>query len=137
MAGKSSTIITFEATPYYDKNIYVDHTSIPGLTGIQEEEISGTLPCEFYMYQNFPNPFNPTTKIKIALPVSGDVAMSIYDVLGREVTRLLTGSHNAGRYLVTWDASSFGSGIYFARLVFKAESDYKTRTKNIKLLLAK
>jgi len=62
--------------------------------------------------------------------------MGIYDILGREVASLMTGHYNAGRYSVTWDAGSYGSGVYFARLMFNGDNN-KVNTKNIKVLLTK
>jgi flagellar hook assembly protein FlgD len=68
------------------------------------------------MNQNFPNPFNPTTTIKYALPQATKVNIKIYDILGREVETLINEIQNAGTYSVNWDASNFPSGVYFYKL---------------------
>ena len=81
-----------------------------------DERIYTSIPNEFALMPNFPNPFNPMTNISYSLPVSGDVTLIIYNLLGEEVTRLVDGFRAAGEYNSTWDASNFASGIYFYRL---------------------
>ncbi len=76
----------------------------------------GTLPDEFALLQNFPNPFNPATTISFALPEASDVELIIYNIAGQEVTRLINGHFEAGVHSIEWDASAKASGIYFYRL---------------------
>lgn len=83
--------------------------------------LSTTLPTEYRLSQNFPNPFNPTTTIQYQLPKSGDVVLSVYDLRGELVKTILSGRQNAGYYAVNVDFSDLSSGVYFYRL--KA-SDY-------------
>lgn len=73
-------------------------------------------PTSFELRQNFPNPFNPATTIEYTLLQSGDVSLIIYDMLGEEVTRLVSEKQQAGYHNVIWDASNLASGIYFYRL---------------------
>ena len=86
---------------------------------------SNGLPTTYAFDAAYPNPFNPTTHIKYALPTAGQVSLVIYDLSGREVARLIDGYQPAGRYKSTWNAGSFASGIYFAR--FKAAGFIKTQ----------
>jgi hypothetical protein len=79
----------------------------------------------------YPNPFNPTTNFKVNLNEAGNVSLSIYDVCGREVIRLMDGFHAQGAYNLEWDASTAPSGVYLARL---EAGDYSTVQK---LLLLK
>jgi len=65
---------------------------------------------------NYPNPFNPTTTIKFALPKSSKVLLSVYNLSGEEIIHLLDEEKNAGYHKVIWDASGFTSGLYFYRL---------------------
>ncbi|HTP79036.1 MAG TPA: endo-1,4-beta-xylanase [Bacteroidota bacterium] len=74
------------------------------------------LPSTFALNQNYPNPFNPTTVISFELPVSSDVRLRIYDLLGSDVATLANGSFPAGTHQVTWNAGSNPSGVYFYRL---------------------
>jgi hypothetical protein len=79
--------------------------------------IKGTnLPLVFSLAQNFPNPFNPVTTIKYALPKDVKVVIKIYDILGREVRTLVNEFRKAGYYDVKFDMSSYASGVYFYRI---------------------
>lgn len=77
---------------------------------------NSNIPNEYSLSQNFPNPFNPVTKISFTLPASGFVTMKVYDQLGKEVATLVNGSRNAGNYSVDFDGSKLSSGVYFYRL---------------------
>ena len=90
---------------------------------------------EYALNQNYPNPFNPSTEIDYALPVAGNVLLVRYDVLGREVTTLAKGYHDAGRYTAHWNAGAIASGAYFARLTVVGDVGNNLYTKNIKMLL--
>lgn len=65
---------------------------------------------------NYPNPFNPSTKIQFSLPKAAYVTLKIYNSLGQEVTKLVSENMNAGTYTTEWNASGFASGVYFCRL---------------------
>jgi hypothetical protein len=71
---------------------------------------------DFALYQNYPNPFNPTTAISFQLSAVSQVALKVFDVLGREVASLVEGQKEAGFYTVQWNASGLPSGIYLYRL---------------------
>ena len=80
-----------------------------------------TLPAAFSLADNFPNPFNPATTIKYALPQAVDVELTVYNVVGQPVRTLVAEHQNAGRYVVEWDATndsghSLSSGMYFYHL---------------------
>lgn len=80
-------------------------------------ELTIGLPNTFALKQNYPNPFNPSTKIEFNLPVNGNVLLKIYDVSGKEVTRLINNEfRNAGNYSVDFNAKSLASGVYFYKL---------------------
>ena len=79
------------------------------------------VPTEFALHNNYPNPFNPTTTINYDLPQDGSVRLIIYDVMGREVTRLVNGFTPAGYHSVRWDArnkmgENVSAGVYFYHL---------------------
>ncbi len=74
------------------------------------------IPDKVELHQNYPNPFNPFTIISFDLPVSSEVYLAVYDILGREVTTLKNGSLEAGTHFVSFDASNLSSGVYLYRL---------------------
>ena len=78
--------------------------------------IAGEIPVDFHLYSNYPNPFNPTTKIKFDIPKSSYVKLIVYDVLGREIKTLVNEKLNAGRYDVSWTGSDYPSGVYIYKL---------------------
>jgi hypothetical protein len=73
-------------------------------------------PETIILHENYPNPFNPVTKINYQLPVRNYVELSIYNSLGQKVATLVTEQQNAGNYQVEWDASGFASGVYLYQL---------------------
>ena len=83
------------------------------------------LPKSFSLGQNFPNPFNPTTEINYRLAAAGRVALKVYDVLGRTVATLVDEREEAGKYSVTFNASSLPSGVYIYRLTDGSYSKIK------------
>lgn len=74
------------------------------------------MPKPMSLCQNYPNPFNPTTTIRYSLPKSSNVKLTIYDIQGREIARLVDGQQSAGWKEVQWNASRASSGIYFYRI---------------------
>ncbi len=82
-------------------------------TGISENQISRD---SYNLYQNYPNPFNPTTTIEFEIPKASNVTLKIFNIIGEEVTTLVSDRLTAGSYTYEWDASSVASGIYMYRL---------------------
>ncbi|MXW65226.1 MAG: T9SS type A sorting domain-containing protein [Bacteroidetes bacterium SB0662_bin_6] len=103
------------------------------VTGVEDAET--TLPTDFVLEGNYPNPFNPATEIVYALPQQVHVILTVYDVSGREVRRLVNASQAPGRYRVRWDGKdaqgqSVRSGVYFYRLA----TDVWQKTQSMVLL---
>jgi hypothetical protein len=80
------------------------------------EDISSSLPTRFRLYQNCPNPFNPSTTISYDLPVRSHVTLRIFNVLGQEVATLVNGEVGPGKHEVGWNAQRLASGVYAYRL---------------------
>ncbi len=74
-----------------------------------------SLPKDYILAQNFPNPFNPVTQIRYALPHNGKVRLEIYNITGERVAVLVDGQQEAGYRSVTWNADGVASGIYFCK----------------------
>jgi len=88
---------------------------------VSVREISSPIPKLFTLYQNYPNPFNPTTTFRFTIPRTGHVKFTIYDVLGREVIRLLDDVKMTGTYELKWSGKNtagqeIASGMYFYRM---------------------
>jgi len=73
-------------------------------------------PDRFVLYQNYPNPFNSSTVISYQLPVSGDITLKVYDLLGREVATLVYEYKPAGKYQTEFNSATLSSGVYFYQL---------------------
>ncbi|HEX2787538.1 MAG TPA: T9SS type A sorting domain-containing protein [Ignavibacteria bacterium] len=95
---------------------------ISQVTGINI--LSENIPNKYSLSQNFPNPFNPTTRINFSIPNSGFVSLKVYDMLGREVSVLVNEKLTAGEYSYDFDAGILQSGIYF--YCFQANKFSKT-----------
>ncbi|MBI5474646.1 MAG: T9SS type A sorting domain-containing protein, partial [Ignavibacteriae bacterium] len=85
-----------------------------------KDVLSSVLPKEFSLGNNFPNPFNPTTTIPVALPHVADVSVKIYSILGEEVQTVFSGTLQPGKHYLTWDGRNrFGNavatGMYIVR----------------------
>jgi subtilisin-like proprotein convertase family protein len=98
------------------------------LVGVNEIAIAK--PLEFSLDQNFPNPFNPETKLRFRIPVQSSVRLTVFDILGREVRTLVNEVKNPGTYEVVFDARTMASGTYFCRM----EAGTFVETKKILLL---
>ena len=92
-------------------------------TGINS--VTNEIPVEFKLFQNYPNPFNPVTKIQYQIVNQGMVTLKVYDLLGREVKLLVNEIKSPGKYIVSFDASSLSSGVYFYKISAGEFSDVK------------
>lgn len=81
-------------------------------TGITNNEI----PVKFYLSQNFPNPFNPVTKINYGVAKATNVSVKVFDLLGKEVATLVNEYQASGNYFTTFDATLYPTGIYYYRI---------------------
>ena len=124
-----------KAAYVYENQIYfADSYSLyifTGSVGVDPESPSAFVPDNYALMQNFPNPFNPETSLIFHMKNPGNITLTVYDIQGREVTRLAEGWYGAGVHEVSFDAANLPSGTYFAN--FKAEGFSQT----CKMLLIK
>jgi len=85
------------------------------ITGVPEQT-SEAVPSSFALSQNYPNPFNPTTTVEFSVPVATHVTLTVTDLLGRELQRVVDGTMKPGRYRVGIEGSALPSGVYFYTL---------------------
>ncbi|MDO8549586.1 MAG: T9SS type A sorting domain-containing protein, partial [Ignavibacteria bacterium] len=83
------------------------------VTGIDDDIVSLT---DFKLFNNYPNPFNPSTIIKYSVPQHSFVKLTIYDALGKEVNEIISGIRDAGVYEENFNAASLSSGVYFYKI---------------------
>ncbi|MFC2092744.1 right-handed parallel beta-helix repeat-containing protein [Bacteroidota bacterium] len=97
---------------------YVDYIPylLDSVNVVSIKYLQTVIPDNFVLYQNFPNPFNPTTNIRFDVQQSSYIKLIVFDILGKEVATLVSGKFRAGSYEVDWNASNYPSGVYFYTL---------------------
>lgn len=92
----------------------IDNLSFGPPVGVQE--ITSNIPENFDLKQNYPNPFNPSTKINFSIAEQSFVELIVYDLLGREIEKLVSSNYPAGEYSADFNAENLPNGIYIARM---------------------
>ncbi len=106
-------------------NIFIDTNDTPvGVPGINNQPVS------YSLKQNYPNPFNPSTQIDYELAGDGFVRLTVFDITGREISKLVNKFQRAGIHAVMFDAENLSSGLYF----YKIETNGFTETRKMTLL---
>lgn len=107
-------------------------TEISLVTITNVNPVSGNFPDKYNLYQNYPNPFNPQTKIKFDVPsgTTGNIRITIYDGVGRELSTLLNEPLAGGEFEVTFNGAQFPSGIYY----YKIQSNQFSQVKKMMLI---
>jgi hypothetical protein len=131
LAPGDSQIIKFIIDPSFFNNfypIYLDliidskfndiSPQIKVVLGIKTpiDKPEPNLPNKYVLYQNYPNPFNPITTIEFSLPKTELATLKVYNILGQEVSTLVSDKLNEGIYKYEWDASGYASGVYYYKL---------------------
>ena len=75
------------------------------------------IPAEFILSAAYPNPFNPVTTLRFALPEDIKVILEIYDINGRTISKLIDNNMEAGYHSIIWNAENHSSGVYFIKMV--------------------
>jgi hypothetical protein len=116
---KKNGYITFANTGYFDSSwdgydiIVANLANI--ITDIEYKE--NLIPSDYSLNQNFPNPFNPSTTIEFSLPKSEFVELKVYNILGKEVSTLVSNKLNQGNHTYQFDGNNLASGVYYYQLV--------------------
>ncbi len=116
-----------EGDDYFFSDVLLEEYVTGSTTAVEEEVVSR--PLVFGLEQNSPNPFNPETTISFTTAERDHVRLIVYDLLGREVARLVDGNQEAGRHSVRFRADGIASGMYF----FRIESGSFVETKRMVL----
>ncbi len=129
-AAWDTTVVLFNTTnpQQFRVRIFRQPTSVeldPGnwilkdVTQLSSADFSMIVPAKYSLEQNFPNPFNPSTKIRFSIPSQQLVSLRVFDLLGKEVRTLANGEMPAGVNDIFWDAGDVASGVYLYRLQTK------------------
>ncbi|MBK8550387.1 MAG: T9SS type A sorting domain-containing protein [Ignavibacteria bacterium] len=121
-------------------NIFFDisnaNFTLSNQVGVQNNETG--IPGDYALSQNFPNPFNPSTKINFDLPYNSNVTLKIMDISGKEIATIVKGFYSAGSYNVTFSANEYGtglaSGIYFYKVIAESDKGNFVTTKKMTLI---
>ncbi len=97
------------------KNLYAQRLN-GFVVGIEPNQPGADHPVDFALYAPYPNPFNPEVRICYSLPEAGDIRLTVYNLMGREVAVLKEGWHPSGTEELTWRADNLASGFYVIRL---------------------
>ncbi len=130
----SNTLICYYATSVNQagQSSPSNKVGVHGMADFSIDEIAEaaevTMPTEFTIRDNYPNPFNPTTTIRYDIPDAARVSLIIYDIMGREIRRLIDGVVEPGYHRAVWDARNdlgveVSSGVYIYRFTAQPVSD--------------
>jgi hypothetical protein len=108
-----ASIIIKSSDPFTPSVIIPVHLIVEPVVGVENELI---VPTVYELFQNYPNPFNPNTTIKYSIPNTSKVKLTLFNLLGEEVTTLVNEEKVAGNYTIEFDAASLPSGVYFYQL---------------------
>jgi hypothetical protein len=122
----SATVFSLVALSKYGWTVSASdgfYATVPGdtsyvytstLTAVKEN--GNNIPSDYALYQNYPEPFNPTTIIEYDIPKPSYVTLTVYDILGRKVETLVSAEKSPGHYETSFDGAGLPSGVYFYRL---------------------
>ena len=116
---KSDEYVEFDGWYIDDIQVKIFTKKLTGISG------SKTIPNKNYLEQNYPNPFNPSTEINFQIAENGFVNLTIYNVLGQEVAKLVNKNMTAGNHSISFDASNLTGGVYFYKLMSDRFSQVK------------
>ena len=126
----------------YESRVYtvsVTQDTLKLLGPITDVRSAQELPARFVVHPNYPNPFNPSTVVSFEVPAAAEVAVVVYDILGREVVRLFDGLCAAGFHRVVWDTRatpglSASSGVYYVRVTAAAGGSVVSESRSMLLI---
>ena len=136
--GKEEIIVSLQNYPNTGYRLLSDIYKPDSTTNVIQEIPES--PENYFLYQNYPNPFNPATTIRFSIPKRSLVSLTVYNMLGKEITTLLEKELSPGNYTINWEARDSNglplpSGVYLIRL--SANNKAGNYTRIIKALLLK
>jgi hypothetical protein len=143
-----SALVTISFSPKtigsFSDTLFIVNNSVSGInkiviSGIGEnltaiQVVNSSTPKEYKLYQNHPNPFNPSTIIRYSLPYESLVKIQVFNTLGQVIAEVDNSIRNAGNHETNFDASSMSSGVYFYAIIAKSV-DGKNEYQSVKKML--
>ena len=122
-----------DSTSVFPQKMIVDYVRVyqDNPNGVEE---GSNIPSDFNLYQNFPNPFNPNTKITYELPVQSDVKINIYNLLGEKIQAYNFDALNAGMHSINFNATGLSSGVYVYEIYANSSGNYSEYFSSKKML---
>jgi hypothetical protein len=100
----------------YEGDLLILESIVAAWNGVAVMAENRLIPADYSLGNAYPNPFNPVTNITFALPEDGRVSLSIYNLQGRLVEELISGTMHAGYHRIVWNANQYSSGMYFIKM---------------------
>ena len=124
----------YQASNADNGSVYTDMLEMD-VSDVVSVDLDADLPGEFKLLGNFPNPFNPVTKLRFDIDYRSNVIVTIYNILGNEITTLQNGEMNPGRYSMTWNATNDqGKNMPTGMYLYKVTSDSRVLTGKMLLM---
>ena len=113
----------------------LERTGSLGMTLVSNDREEGLTPSEFYVSANYPNPFNPSTQIRYALPEQSKVTIVIYNMLGGKVRTLVNDYQDAGYRNILWNATNdIGAPVSAGMYIYTIQAGEFRKTRKMVLL---
>ena len=104
------------------------------ITDVENESV---LANDYKLYNNYPNPFNPSTKIKFNVPSISNVTVKVFDVTGKEITSLVNQTLSAGSHEIEFRGNGYASGVYLYKIEAKSLEGKQSFVQTKKMILIK
>jgi hypothetical protein len=108
--------------------MYAENSEHFNTDPIEKSKLTFQQSEDYKLFQNFPNPFNPSTKISYKIKKEGNVSLTVFNLVGQEVSVLVNEKQSAGNYEVEFDASELTSGVYLYKLQINGFTSVKRMT---------
>jgi hypothetical protein len=117
-------------------DVFIDNVSLKGIVTSLNEEMHD-IPSDYFLGNNYPNPFNPHTTIRYHVPQLSHVSIVVYTILGESVKTVIDQTHHPGVYALTMDGSDLSSGLYFYQMTAQSINGSNSFKQVRKLVILK
>jgi hypothetical protein len=129
--AEGDTNYIFTTRPIKEEDVFTFTTSKSYLTEVENDY---SVPDKFALKQNYPNPFNPSTTIVYKVPEASKVKLTVFNVLGQKIAKLIDKLHKKGTYKIMFDASEMKGGLASGVYIYSMQADKKILSRKMLLL---